>query len=181
MLNSPQTEAGGKKSLAKPARAPMKFLLFAAVGMSLVAGAWFWIVHGAGNTSTYETHSIGFGVVERTISATGPVKALVTVDVGSQLSGLIAEMKANYNDRVKEGDLLAVIDRGPFEAAYASAAANLTIAKADIGLREATVAKAQHQLVQYDRDAGRYRILAPSGSTSRMQLDQAESSGHHKG
>jgi HlyD family secretion protein len=176
MLNSPETNAEGLLRRVKPVRkrALLKPLLAIAACVALAAGWRLWTLHGATDAPTFETRPLSRGVVERTVSSTGPVKALVTVDVGSQLSGLIAEMKANFNDHVKEGDLLAVIDRGPFEAAYASAAANLAIAKADIGLREATVAKAQHQLVQYDRDAGRYRILAPSGSTSRMQLDHAE-------
>jgi HlyD family secretion protein len=176
MLTSPKTKAGGLAAETRPSRMRTHTkLIISAVLLTAVALGWrLWAVHGTSEAPVYETAPVALGVVERTVSATGPVKALVTVDVGSQLSGIIAETKADFNDRVKEGDLLAIIDRGPFEAAYASAAANLVIAKADIGLREATVAKAQHQLVQYDRDAGRYRMLAPSGSTSRMQLDQAE-------
>lgn len=147
----------------------------AAVFLAALALSWRLLEnHGGDGVAIYETAVVSRDVVERTISSTGPVKALVTVDVGSQLSGLISEMKADFNGHVKEGDLLAVIDRGPFEAKYASAAANLAIAKADIALRQATVTKAQHQLAQYERDAVRYRMLAPSGSASRMQLDQAE-------
>jgi HlyD family secretion protein len=142
--------------------------------VALVLGLWLWTAKGVSDAPTYVTEPLAVGTVERTISATGPVKALVTVDVGSQLSGLIAEMKVDFNDRVKEGDLLAIIDRGPFEAAHESALADLAVARAEIGLRKANVSKAQHQLAQYERDAGRYRQLAPSGSTSRMQLDQAE-------
>lgn len=154
---------------------PMWAVTFAAAGGAVVLAAGWHYAHQAGMaTPAYETRPASLGVVERTISATGSVKALVTVDVGSQLSGLIAEIKADFNDRVKEGYLLAVIDRGPFEAKYASATANLAIARADIGLQQATVAKAQHLLARYERDAGRYRELAPSGSASRMQLDQAE-------
>jgi len=173
---TPQTNAEGHLREVKSARmGTLTKLTLAAVFIGALALGWrLWAVHGAGEVPIYETAPVGLGVVERTISSTGPVKALVSVEVGSQLSGIIAEMKADFNDHVKEGDLLAIIDRGPFEAAYASAAANLAIAKADIGLREATVAKAQHQLVQYERDAGRYRSLAPLGSASRMQLDQAE-------
>jgi multidrug efflux pump subunit AcrA (membrane-fusion protein) len=89
-----------------------------------------------GLSRAYETRPVGFGVVERSISATGSVKALVTVDVGSQLSGLIAEMKADFNDSVQEGDLLAVIDRAPFEAKLASATANLAMARADNGRKD---------------------------------------------
>lgn len=175
-MNAPQPDIGNVLRPAKPAgiRAPVKLLLAAAACAALAAGGRLWTARETAGAFAYETRPISLGVVERTISASGPVKALVTVDVGSQLSGPISEMKADFNDRVKEGDLLAVIDRGPFEAKYASAAANLAIAKADVGLRQATLAKVQHQLSQYERDAERYRSLAPSGSASRMQLEQAE-------
>ncbi len=96
---------------------------------------------------------LSLGVVERTISSTGPVKALVTVDVGSQLSGLILEMKADFNDRVKVGDLLAVIDRAPYAAKLASAKSNLDMARAEIGMRESAIARAEAQLAQDQRDA----------------------------
>ena len=176
MLTSPETKTGGLSRGDKPARkrALLKPILAIAACVALALGWRLWAVRGTSDGPVYETGLVSLGPVERTISSTGPVKALVTVDVGSQLSGIIAEMKADFNDHVKEGDLLAVIDRGPFEAAYASAAANLAIAKADIDLRQATVSKAQHQLTQYERDAGRFRMLAPSGSASRMQTEQAE-------
>jgi HlyD family secretion protein len=176
MLTSPETNAGGLLRGVRPARKrTLTKLTLAAVFLGALAVGWrLWTLHSAADGPAYETRPVSLGVVERTITSTGPVKALVTVDVGSQLSGIIAEMKADFNDHVKEGDLLAVIDRGPFEAKYASAAANLVIAKADIGLREATVARARHQLAQYERDAGRFRMLAPSGSASRMQTEQAE-------
>jgi HlyD family secretion protein len=175
MLISPETKAGGLLPGVKPARkrALLKPILAVAACVALAVGWRLWVSHGAA-APAYETRPVSLGTVEYTISSTGPVKALITVDVGSQLSGIIAEMKADFNDHVKEGDLLAVIDRGPFEAAYASAAANLAIAKADIDLRQATVAKVQHQLAQFERDAGRFRMLAPSGSASRMQSEQAE-------
>jgi HlyD family secretion protein len=146
-----------------------------AIAAVAAAAACFSYARSSGtDTAAYETRLASLGVVERTISASGPVKALVSVDVGSQLSGLITDMKVTFNDHVKQGDLLAVIDRAPFEARYASAAANLAIARGNVGLQEAMVTKAQHQLAKDERDAGRYRALAPSGSTSIMQLDQAE-------
>jgi HlyD family secretion protein len=98
---------------------------------------------------------------------TKPVKALITVDVVSQLSGLIFEMKADFNDPVKEGDLLAVIDRAPFEAKLASAPANLTMARADIGLREAAMSRARTRIVQDKRETARFEVLSPKGVVSQ--------------
>ena len=122
----------------------------------------------------YETRPVALGVVERGISATGAVKALVTVDVGSRLSGIIADVKVNFNDEVKEGQLLAVIDRAPFEARLAAASASLAQARAAIGLQEAMLAKSQKQFAQNDRDAKRYRGMARGQVASQMSMEQAE-------
>ncbi|MFO1126779.1 MAG: efflux RND transporter periplasmic adaptor subunit, partial [Methylocystis sp.] len=97
-----------------------------------------------------------------------------TVDVGSQVSGPITEMKADFNSAVKQGDLLAVIDRAPFEAKVQAASANLAIAQAEVTRREAAIARIQKHLGLLDRDVGRYRALASSAAVSRQQLDQAE-------
>lgn len=151
-----------------------RLLLVVATGAALAVGWRIWSQRGAASTPAYEMRQVGFGVVERSISATGPVKALITVDVGSQLSGLIAEMKADFNDPVKEGDLLAVIDRAPFEAKLASATANVAMARADIGLREAAVARARTRAAQDDRDAARFELLSPKGVVSEKSREGAQ-------
>lgn len=176
MLTSRILDAGRLLRGAKPARklGLTRLVLIAATVMALAAGWRFWSQHSAAAIPAYETRPVGFGVVERSISATGPVKALVTVDVGSQLSGLIAEMKADFNHRVKASDLLAVIDRAPFEAKLASATANLAMARADIGMREAAVARAEIRFAQDARDAARYEVLSPKGAASQKQREDAQ-------
>ncbi|MFO1103031.1 MAG: efflux RND transporter periplasmic adaptor subunit [Methylocystis sp.] len=138
-------------------------------------GVWRFFTGGeADGAQLYQTRAIDHGVVERSVTASGAVKALVTVDVGSQISGPITEMKADFNSDVKQDDLLAVIDRAPFEAKVAAASANLAIATAEVVRRQAAFAKIQRQLGLLDRDVGRYRKLAASDGVSRQQLDQAE-------
>lgn len=138
------------------------------------AGWRYWRDSDLAAGGLYQTHLLSRGVVERSVVASGAVKALTTVDVGSQVSGPITEMKADFNSKVKQGDLLAVIDRAPFEARVTAATANLAIAKAEVARREAAAAKVQKQLGLLDRDVGRYRALASSAGISRQQLDQAE-------
>lgn len=146
--------------------------LFAVVFALIV---WRFFSGGEGDAARlYQTRAVVPGVVERSVTASGAVKALVTVDVGSQISGPITEMKADFNSAVKQDDLLAVIDRAPFEAKVAAASANLAIAKAEVVRRQAAAAKIQRQLGLLDRDVGRYRTLAASAGVSRQQLDQAE-------
>ena len=148
--------------------------LAATAAVMLAAGGWHYASRSDDAAPSYETRPVGVGVVERSISATGSVKALVTVDVGSQLSGLIFEMKADFNDPVKEGDLLAIIDRAPFEAKLASAAANLAMAKADIGLREAAMTRARARIAQDERDATRFELLSPKGVVSQKSREDAQ-------
>ncbi|MDJ0449934.1 efflux RND transporter periplasmic adaptor subunit [Methylocystis sp. JR02] len=148
-------------------------LVFSAVVLCLT----LWWSFGSGNadaTRLYQTQLLGRGVVERSVTASGAVKALVTVDVGSQVSGPITEMKVDFNSKVKQGDLIAVIDRAPFDAKVQAASANLAIARADVSRREAAMAKLQKQLGLLDRNVGRYSALASAAGVSRQQLDQAQ-------
>jgi len=157
-------------------RDPKKTARAAGLLLALLTVTLAWLFSGPLKTpaTSYETRPLSLGVVERSISATGAVKALVTVDVGSRLSGIIADVKVTFNDEVKEGQLLAVIDRAPFEAKLSAAAASLSQARATIGLQEATLAKSQRQFFQNDRDAKRYRGMARGGAASQMAMDQAE-------
>jgi HlyD family secretion protein len=155
-------------------RAAVRTGLALAVMVAAIAGWRHWRAADQGGSSRYQTHPLVRGLVERSVTASGTVKALVTVDVGSQLSGPIAEMEVDFNSAVKRGDLLAVIDRAPFEAKVQAASANLAIARADIARREAATAKIQKQLGLLDRDVERYKALATSAGVSRQQLDQAQ-------
>jgi HlyD family secretion protein len=113
--------------------------------ITATAGWRYWRDSDLAAGGLYQTHLLSRGVVERSVVASGAVKALTTVDVGSQVSGSITEMKADFNSKVKQGDLLAVIDRAPFEARVTAATANLAIAKAEVARREAAAAKVQKQ------------------------------------
>jgi HlyD family secretion protein len=126
--------------------------------------------------ATYEiqTAELSRGSIERSISATGSVQALVTVAVSSQLSGQISELNSDFNSNVAKGDSLAVIDPRTFTARVASAEANLTIAKTTVTVQEATIVKAQALLDQAQRSVERQRTLAASNATPATTLDTAE-------
>lgn len=92
-------------------------LVFSAVVLCLT----LWWSFGSGNadaTRLYQMQLLGRGVVERSVTASGAVKALVTVDVGSQVSGPITEMKVDFNSKVKQGDLIAVTRRSTHRPRY---------------------------------------------------------------
>ena len=104
--------------------------------------------------------AIDKGTVEKSISSSGSVAALVTVDVGSQISGQIAELHADFNTTVKKGDLLAVIDPQTYKSRVTSAEADLAVAHATIGTQQANLRKAQTSLDQSRRDLERAKSLA---------------------
>lgn len=149
-----------------------KLILLAAV---LLAGLLVWQVYWREVAPTYDiqTAEVSRGAIERSISATGSVQALVTADVSSQLSGQIAEVRVDFNSEVRKGDVLAIIDPRTFASRVASADANLAIAKANVEVQEASVAKAEALRDQAQRALERQKALIASRATSEATLDQA--------
>ena len=90
----------------------------------LPALAWAFLLalptSGCGDSESSSTHyrlaRITQGPIRSTVSATGTLQAVVTVDVGTQISGLIAHVDADFNSPVKAGQVIARIDSKPFAA-----------------------------------------------------------------
>src|SRR5215470_7235668 len=101
------------------------------------------------------------GDMKATVSATGTLNAVTTVSVGTQVSGQISELLADYNDHVKKGELLARIDPTLAMQAVTDAQANLE--------------KAQAQAVQASRDYTRNRQLMDAGLVARSDYDVTQS------
>jgi HlyD family secretion protein len=137
-----------------------------------VAG-WRMLSHGKAPKVSYELADVDRGTVEKSISSTGSVAALVTVDVGSQISGQISELKADFNTQVKKGDLLAVIDPQTYQQRMNSAQADLAVAYAGLGTQQANLRKAQTTLSQNRRDAERSQQLADSKLISQSALEDS--------
>jgi HlyD family secretion protein len=97
-----------------------------------------------------------------------------TVDVGSQLSGQIDELLADFNTPVKAGDLLARIDPQTFERRVQEAEANLAVAMANVTIQEAEIRKAEVNLRNAERGYERQQSLVERGLISDSDLDQAE-------
>ncbi len=106
------------------------------------AGGFYMFGSGKGNTS-FRTAPVERGDVQSTISATGTLNAVITVQVGTQVSGTIKELMVDYNSRVKKGMLIARIDPATFEAKVNQAKADLESARAAVLNQQAAVAKAE--------------------------------------
>ena len=121
----------------------------------------------------YETAAVDYGPIRKFVSTSGPVRALVTVSVGSQLSGQISELKADFNTEVKAGDELAVIDDKTFVARVAQAEADLAAAKAMLANHEAALLKAEAIERNAERLLERQQTLAGKGIAATTTLDNA--------
>jgi HlyD family secretion protein len=117
------------------------FLVLAATA----SGAWFY-AQSRGSTPRFRTAKIERGPVTATVSSTGTLNAVVTVQVGSQVSGQVKELFADFNSQVKRNQLIARIDPEKFQAAVAQANAQVDMAKATVLNQRALVEKTRADL-----------------------------------
>ncbi len=129
--------------------------MIVAVGVGiLILAAWIHNRRNAGDAPIYRTATIERGNVKSTVSATGTLNAVQTIQVGTQVSGQIAAIYADYNDRVRKGQLLASIDPSLQNQAVEEAQAQL----------ERAVATMQQAQDDYARNKALYdlKFIAPS-------------------
>lgn len=100
-------------------------------GVAVLAGIYFWYVKPAldAKKRTYTFLSLEHGDIESSVTSTGRLEAINTLQVGTQISGTIRKIYADYNDTVRAGQLLAEIDVRLLHAALANARANLSVAE----------------------------------------------------
>jgi HlyD family secretion protein len=98
--------------------------------LTLVAILWYVISSRASATPTYRFATVERGNIQQTVSATGTLSAVKTVQVGTQVSGQVAELKVDFNDHVTKGQLLARIDPTLQEQAVRDAQAQLAKSQA---------------------------------------------------
>jgi HlyD family secretion protein len=115
------------------------------------------------------------GDINDVVEATGTINAVITVQVGSQVSGSIAKLYADFNSRVHKGDVVALIDPALFRGALLQATADFENANANLEAARANLEKAKAALVQTKADYERAVGLTKDGVTSQQQLDLAKS------
>ncbi len=116
-------------------------LIIAAVAcVSIGLGTWALVREQAG--IEYRTATVAHGDINVAISATGNPNAVVTVQVGSQVSGIILALFADFNTKVTKGELIARIDPAPFQAKVDQAQANLDAARAAVANSQAGIQQA---------------------------------------
>src|SRR5712664_4812566 len=114
------------------------------VGLVVVAIAVFAAFQFKGaDKPQYFTVKVDRGDVREVVEATGTINAVTTVQVGSQVSGTISRLNADFNSRVKKGQVVAQIDPSLFEGSLLQAKADLANAKANVVASHANLDKAQ--------------------------------------
>lgn len=117
----------------------------------------------------YSTEVVAKGALTVTVSATGNVKPINQVDVGSEQSGLITQVYVDVNDRVTKGQLLATLDPARLQDSVAQAEASLASANANVGEAQATLAQANANLARQEEVSR----LSGGRVPSRTELDAA--------
>lgn len=123
----------------------------------LGAGGFYWY-SANGRTPSYRTASVERGELISTISSTGTLNAVVTVQVGTQVSGTIQELLVDFNSPVKKGILIARIGPATFEAKVNQAQADLENSRASVLNQRAAVAKARADLVNSKANVVRQEV-----------------------
>lgn len=156
---------------------PLKYLFTLAIPLAI---AGFFAMRalnpqgGAGGALTYEAVPASKGPIRKLVSTSGPVRALVTVSVGSQLSGQVDKLTVDFNSEVKAGDVLATIDARSFDAKVAQAKADLAAARSGVLNQEAALVKAKAVLANADKAADRQETLQSKGFAATATLDTAK-------
>jgi HlyD family secretion protein len=165
------------------------------VPVLIAAAAAIWFYSRPAPAPGYVTAAVDRGDIDSTVTTTGNLNAVITVQVGSQVSGNIIALYADFNTKVKKGQLVAEIDPAPFKAAVDQAIATLNAAKAAVLTAEATLAKSQADLATAQANVAsqqanlvkaqsavelarvendRRKVMLKTGSTSQEDSDTAQ-------
>ena len=102
--------------------------------LAVVAGGVYYWLHGSEKPPEFTTTGITRGTITQTVTATGDLESVTSVDVSSQISGLVTEVLVDFNDRVKKGDVLARIDPATYDSKLKQVQAQLIDTKASYTL-----------------------------------------------
>src|SRR3954471_13739288 len=129
---------------------------------------------GHSSSPQYFTAKAEKGDIHDVVEATGTIDAVTTVQVGSQVSGTIYKLNADFNSHVKKGQVIAEIDPSIFQGQVQQARADLESARANLAASRANLEKSKANAAQAAADYNRTQALAKEGVMSQQQLDVAK-------
>lgn len=147
----------------------------------LGAGGFFYFSNGSSPDVMYRMDKVTRGDLQVVVTATGTLSAVRTVQVGTQVSGTIAKLYADFNSNVKKGQVVALIDPTFLEASVKDAQANLQRAKAQaneskraFNRAKALLGKGLTSQADYDAAITAYESNSAVQKQAQAQLDRAE-------
>src|SRR5678815_732201 len=151
-------------------RAIIALLIVAVAG----AGAWVYYVRRAGPEIRPVTSPITRGDIVDAVSTTGTLQAVTTVQIGSQVSGNISYLGADFNSIVKQGQIIAKLDPSLLQAQLEQSKANVLRSQADVAQSEANLARARVTLVDAQQKYARAKQLDAKGLAPQADMDAAK-------
>jgi HlyD family secretion protein len=137
-----------------------RWIALVAVVLVVAAGVWFMKGRGKKEEPKYRTAAVEQGDLAASVSATGSVRPVIQVEVGSQVSGTLDKLYVDYNSHVKAGQVLGQLEPSVFRARYAQS--------------EAAVARAEAALKDANRQYARAKELVRDDFVSQADVDAAE-------
>src|SRR6202051_573069 len=150
-----------------------KWLILAVI--VVVAGLFVGLGLNRDTQAQHFSAKVERGDIHDVVEATGTINSVITVQVGSQVSGSIAKLNADFNSRVHKGDIVPLIDPALFKGAVLQATADLKNSEANLAAARVNLEKAKSSLVQTKADYDRAVGLTKDGVMSKQQLDLAKS------
>ncbi len=150
----------------------------AALALIILAGGGYavWRANGnGGDAPKFKLAKAESGPLTAVVSATGTLNPVVSVQVGSQVSGQIKEILVDFNSPVKENQLIARIDPETFQYRVRQAEADLEATRAAVGVQQAEVLRAKANLAEFQRDYERKKLLVEKNFLSSAERDKAQS------
>lgn len=141
--------------------------------VALAVGLWFAFGRG-GPVIAYRTAAVETGDITTAIAASGKLQAIDTVEIGSQVSGQIVALEADFNTVVTKGQVLARIDPGTFSARATQAQAQAAAARSQVAEADARVREAEARLLEATRDLASKKALADRGFFAARSLQTVE-------
>jgi HlyD family secretion protein len=126
-----------------------------------------------GAAKLLETTVVDRGDIIRSVATSGAVRPLVTVEVGSQLSGQVAEIYADFNTPVQKDQIIALIDAKTFETRVSQDRANLAVAESNVIVQQAVIDRAKANLRKARLEYERAEPLVKKGTLSAAEYDSA--------
>ena len=124
-------------------------------------GVGFWGFGDGAKEPPYQTAAAQKGDITQVVTATGSLSAVVTVQVGSQVSGTIDKLYADFNSKVKQGQVIAQLNQDKFKASVDQAKANLIAAQANVAKAKVSVEDA-HRTMERNKELRKRELIAQS-------------------